>query len=350
MTTTAPLIWLNQAHASQRDIAIQMQADAAARVAVSHSIYREDNFLVADQWFLEPTQIDADPYVEWSLQQAIDRSVSAMVAMRHRGNLVRARERFESIGVRLAAGAMTLEAIDLCEHKDRFYAAMHEAGLPVPVAIPVADAEELEAAIAQVEAMGHGVCVKPVLGVYGRGYWRLERGRPLHDLFSGEVAHTVDTDIFVEAFAKAEAPAPLVVMQHLPGDEFSVDCVVDRGEVVAAVRRRKVSTWQEISTSGIEVDIAREVARRCQLDGLVNVQTRADANGAPNVLEVNTRPSGGVGYAIGAGINLPAAAARMLLGQEVRAPHLRTPVAIRIGEASFVLPSTTESLTREAAA
>lgn len=346
----APLIWINQAHASQRDIALQMQADGDVRVAVSHRMYREDNFLVADQWFLEPDEVEADAYLEWCLQQASERGVRAMIAMRHRGNLVLARERFESIGVRLAAGATTLDSIDLCEHKDRFYDAMRLAGLPVPLAFVAHTPGGLMEAIEKVEAAGHGVCVKPVLGVYGRGYWRLERGRPLHDLFSGEVAHTVDTDVFVDAFARAESPAPLVVMQHLPGDEYSVDCVVDRGEVVAAVRRRKVSTWQEISTSGIEVDIAREVAARCQLDGLVNVQTRADAIGAPNVLEVNTRPSGGVGYAIGAGVNLPAAAARMLLGQEVKAPQLREPVAIRIGEASFVLPTTTKSLLGEAAA
>ena len=201
-----------------------------------------------------------------------------------------------------------------------------------------------DAAAQAVASAGHGVCVKPVLGVYGRGYWRFDDGMSLFDVFSGASEHTIDPRVYADAYDAREERAPVIVMEHLPGVEYSIDCVCDDGELVAHARRKKVSTYQEISTGGPEAEIARAVVKAMRLDGIVNVQTRADRYGNPKVLEVNTRPSGGVGYSAAAGINLPYAAARMLLGYKVEPVTLNDPVAVRVGEDPFVMPQTSAML------
>ncbi|MNE73118.1 hypothetical protein D3C80_1691090 [compost metagenome] len=70
-------------------------------------------------------------------------------------------------------------------------------------------------------------------------------------------------------------------------------------------------------------------------DGLVNVQTRNDVKGNPVLLETNMRPSGGVGYTLHSGVNLPGLFAAFKLGlmseDEViqSAKNTFSPVAVR---------------------
>lgn len=343
-----PTIWLNNAHASQREVAalIRQGAHGEIRVATSHKDSREDIFMCADESFVEPrfdTDADANPYVEWALEVVAERGISALLAMRHRMAMIGAAPQFAAAGVRLAAGATTMLALDVCEHKDVFTREVIAAGIPAPRTIPARTADELRAAIAQIELEGEA-CVKPVLGVYGRGYWRFQQNKSLFDLFSGKSLHEIDPEVFIEAYAGAEAPKPLIVMEHLPGEEHSIDCVCDAGRIVAHAKRKKVGTYQVISTGGPEVEIAEAVADLFKLDGLVNVQTRADQFGKPRVLEVNTRPSGGIGYAIAAGINLPLAAANLLLGRPVQAAAVVGETAVRVTEMPVKLPATTDWL------
>jgi predicted ATP-grasp superfamily ATP-dependent carboligase len=65
------------------------------------------------------------------------------------------------------------------------------------------------------------------------------------------------------------------------------------------------------------------------LDGLVNIQFKRAADGAPKLLEVNTRASGGVGYSSVAGINLPNDLKKMLHGEKVMTTHLDNPVVVK---------------------
>lgn len=346
-------IWLNNAHASQRDVAALMLRSMGERLEVvtSHKSYREDIFMSASDSFIEPSFPEDEAggaYVEWALAQARQRGVRGMIAMRHRLSLVGAQKAFAEAGIRVAAGASSVRAIDLCEHKDQFTAEVAAAGIPVPKTIAARTADELCAAIAEIELDGEA-CVKPVLGVYGRGYWRFQRDKQLFDVFSGTSAHEIDPEIYIAAFAAAADPKPVIVMEHLPGAEYSIDCVCDNGKLVAHAKRRKSSTYQTISTGGIEVEIAEALVEKLGLDGLVNVQTRVDREGVTKVLEVNTRPSGGIGYSAAAGINLPANAAQMLLGEAVTFRTLSEPVAVRVSDEAMALPHTSQRLNEVAA-
>jgi predicted ATP-grasp superfamily ATP-dependent carboligase len=86
------------------------------------------------------------------------------------------------------------------------------------------------------------------------------------------------------------------------------------------------------------------VAAKLGLDGLVNVQTKADGNGVPHLLEVNTRPSGGVGFSAAVGINLPYACARMMLGNPFEKVVVNEPVIVRKVDLTIKLPETTRKL------
>lgn len=343
-----PTIWLNQMHSSQRDVAdlVKTGSADAIRVLSSHGSDREDIFMTADECFIEPREAtDASfDYAEWALSMASGKQVSALLGMRHRKKLIDVRDRFAARGVRLAAGAVNAETIDLCDHKDRLTIAMKSLGIPVTETISADDLDGLKSAITEIAATGTEVCVKPAVGVYGRGFWRFVPGLNPFTLFSTIDRNEVDPEVYLDAYARAETSSRLIIMQYLPGVESSVDCVCDNGSVVAHAVRQKSRDRQTVSTGGREVDIARAVAGELKLDGLINVQTKEDLTGTPVLLEVNTRPSGGVGYSAAAGINLPLACARMMLGERVGDTSIPSPVVIRRTDLTYVLPRATAAL------
>ena len=64
---------------------------------------------------------------------------------------------------------------------------------------------------------------------------------------------------YIAAASAAESFKPLVLMPYLPGPEFSVDILADKGEILAAVGRRKEGVIQYLVNEGS----ARELACDC---------------------------------------------------------------------------------------
>ena len=83
-----------------------------------------------------------------------------------------------------------------------------------------------------------------------------------------------------------------------------MDILADNGQVLAAVARRKDGSLQYLEHEGAAFELACACARVMKADGLVNVQTRHDHHGQPLLLEINMRPSGGIGYTALSGVNL----------------------------------------------
>ena len=99
----------------------------------------------------------------------------------------------------------------------------------------------------------------------------------------------------------------MLLMEFLEGREYSVDCVGDHGRLVTAVVRRKsgqAGAGQRIDQRADILDATAQLCATHGLNGIFNVQFR-EAGGAPRLLEINPRMSGGIGMACVAGPNLP---------------------------------------------
>jgi hypothetical protein len=325
-------IWINQALSSQREtVGLVRQAVPDAAVAASHRADREDILACATASFAEPAGSGA-AYAGWAVATAIEMKADLFLAVRGRGDIAEHRAELAAAGVRLAAGTWDPATIALCDRKDLFAAAMAAAGVPVPATRLAVDAASFRDAYEALRGAGTP-CVKPAEGVYGRGFWILDETaslmESLMDVHLTGLPRRIRPDLVAQGLSEP-APEPVVVMEFLPGIEHSVDCACERGVLVAAASRRKEEARQVVDDRGPEVELARRVVALLELDGLVNVQTRAGADGMPRVLEVNTRPSGGVGYAAAAGINLPGALARRLLGLPPSPYVAALPAAVRV--------------------
>jgi carbamoyl-phosphate synthase large subunit len=120
-----------------------------------------------------------------------------------------------------------------------------------------------------------------------------------------------------------------LVLEYLPGDEYTVDCCGDAdGELLVASVRRRAAVGRGIALASELVEDApieaavRAIAAHLRIAGPFFVQFRRRADGTPVLLEINARVGGSMGLTRLAGANIPQMAIWALAGHAVRAPRL----------------------------
>lgn len=154
------------------------------------------------------------------------------------------------------------------------------------------------------------------------------------------------------ALATFPADGHLIVQEHLPGPEYSVDVLVRRdGTVVAAVPRERLKVDSGVAVTARTLhhpeleQLTAVVARHLGMRGVANVQWRLDRSGRPRLLEVNPRLPGTMPLTVASGVHMPAWLVAEALGAEVPA-HLpfREVAVVRHWEECFVDPAALRTL------
>lgn len=198
--------------------------------------------------------------------------------------------------------APDLSSCEICRTKSATYDALRD-NVPVP---EVFDADHV---------LSYPVFAKP-------DYGRASRG--------ARVIHAED-ELRV---ARKEHP-DLLVMNFLPGAEFTVDCFTDRhGELRFSEGRERARTHGGISVHTRPVkntrfqDLAAIINARIPMRGVWFFQLREDSDGVPTLLEVAPRASGAVGLFRARGVNLPLLTLYDRIGLEVEILPQTVPVAM----------------------
>ncbi|MFC6954566.1 ATP-grasp domain-containing protein [Halorubellus litoreus] len=184
-----------------------------------------------------------------------------------------------------------------------------------------------------VEALGYPdrpVCFKPPVGSGSRGFRVLDEGANDLDAFLNEKpdAATTTLDDVLPILDAGDAFPELVVMEYLPGEEYSVDVLATGDDVHTVVPRSRARTRAGISFEGVveqREDLIEEAAGICRGLGLeynVNVQFKENPDGVMKVIEINPRVAGTIIMCVGAGANLPYMAVQHALGEHVPEPDV----------------------------
>lgn len=307
------MIWFLEGQSSQRDIIIGAREALPADVKIfaSHRQDRPEITGLADVSLREPE--GSEERIEWVLQTAQDNHIKVILAGRVGSVFELARDQFEAAGLTLVTGGVSIDTFNLVDNKTLFTAEAERAGLDCVPAITVTNVEELTRAYETLSAMGE-VCIKPAVGIYGEGFWRFKEGTDPFRCFAKPDLREANFDTYRQVYAAGASRPPMLVMPYMAGSECSVDMVCEAGRAVAFVGRRKAGLHQSFEREGPAVELALKAAQHFKCDGIVNVQTRDDANGRPYLLEINPRYSGGIGYTRATGINLPGIFAARRLG------------------------------------
>jgi len=320
-------IWFNRTYATNSHVIAMLRANPdgrAVHVIGTHPDPDSPVLAACDEWALEP-ELEAGEYVAWALQFAREHAVEVMIPRLHMAELAEARAEFAAAGTRLlCADAPTVR---LFADKAAAYRAAADDGLPVPPFRVVRDSAGLRAAHAEFARIAEWVCMKPTSGVGGNGYRRLTTAPPSLADFAGEVSSRVQLEDVCRALDAAAADGTtcpeLMVMPYLDGPEISVDVVATAaGEPLVAIGRGRSRRRRLIVDDVPAREIAELLTRTHRVSYLSNTQVRywqGPDDPAPRayLLELNTRISGGLFQTALAGVNLPWAAVRLALGEDV---------------------------------
>lgn len=246
--------------------------------------------------------------------------------------LAKNRELLEQAGCRVSVSSP--DALAVAINKGRLYRFLDCAGIGVPEFRVVKSAEQLLSAIHNLGYPTHPVCFKPIIGDGSRGFHILDPHRnSAHHLFNEKPnsAYLSYSELTLALQSVRRIP-PLLVMEYLPGDEYSVDLLARPGQVLTSVPRLREATVGGITTRGLVPDVtdvsdvmecATSVVEALRLYGNIGVQVRRDVSGGVKVIEVNPRLQGTVVHCTGAGVNLPYLAVKLALDLPIRQEELR---------------------------
>ena len=322
-------VWLAEGQSSQRDMLASLQmlkltSDKPLNIIASHRHERPEIFEFADTCYYEPPQSTADqddedinaepllPRWQFVLEQAQQNNVKVLLTGRNGINYEAQRDAFTAAGIRLLTGATSVFALEMIEDKFAFMQHCHTHDIPVAEAWRFDTIDELNALLAEHDHQP--LCVKPVTGIFAQGFWRLDTGKDNDERYDSfeHLYFTEDKKISTEQFIHAyqhsqmvqEQPIPMLLMPYLAGQEYSIDVVCEQGEVLAAITRHKTGKIQHIGYDESVMEVVIPLIKAFGCDGIVSVQTKADDSGQHRALEINSRPSGGIGYTTHSGVDL----------------------------------------------
>jgi hypothetical protein len=310
-------VWLNRTYAENVFFMDQLRRNPSDRAVEIHATHGDPDSPVlaaADTAELEPEGLSPAAYVEYALDQCRRRSVDVFVPRLHQAAIVAHRADFAAAGTALLAPPP--EAVAVFEDKVIAYEAVQAIGVPVPPWWRVRTADELVAAVEAVEATGHKACFKPASGAGGVGFRVVTRAPFSLSHLTGFPSPYVPLDLVVEALRSAEEPVDWMVMPRLEQPEVSVDCLTGRDNVLRmAIGRTKNGRRRGFTLHEQWLEPARRIAEGFGLHHLSNIQFRM-YDGRPVLMDVNTRPAGGLHQLALCGVNAPWAAVQLALGED----------------------------------
>jgi hypothetical protein len=180
----------------------------------------------------------------------------------------------------------------------------------------VRTAPELVAAVEELEDAGHKACFKPASGAGGVGFRVVTRAPFSLMHLNGFPSPYVPLDTVVEALEQADEQVDWLVMPRLEEPEVSVDCLTGPDNLVRlAVGRTKNGRRRGFTLHEQWLEPARRIAEGFGLHYLSNIQFRMFGD-RPVLMDVNTRPAGGLHQLSLCGVNAPWAAVQLALGED----------------------------------
>ena len=218
------------------------------------------------------------------------------------------------------------EAVENAVSKRKSYEIASRLGF-APDYVKVTDSGEFKEAVKQMGFPERAVCFKPSFSYGMRGFRIIQRGKDRSRLLFEEKPGSVFADyqdimsMFRERENRGEKLPEIMVMEYLPGKEYTVDMLLKNKEPVVTIPRERVRTKQGISViAKVEknqeiIEASETIAKVMGLNYNANMQFRYSEAGEPKLIEVQPRLAGTTAACIGAGVNLPWLGLKVAMGE-----------------------------------
>ncbi len=281
-------------------------------------------FLAADECYLEPSDLTGPAYLEWCVDFCQHHNIQLFWPGREVALISQHHDLFLATGTQVLSVA-DYETLTLLHNKADFYNQLNPDVAKTMDFIAVNNADEFDVAVAELSLKHEKLCVKPAVSVFGLGFRVLDTQRDsISQLLKG-IEYQIPLQELRSGMENTPEFDTLLVMEHLGGHEWSVDCAGRHGELLCAVQRKKplLAGYGQIIDNNADIqDMVTRLTAHYQLNGLFNIQFKDGAQGV-RLLEINPRPSGGFGMACLSGANLAKIALQSIKGNNIQTPVIQ---------------------------
>lgn len=220
------------------------------------------------------------------------------------------------------------ESIRISNEKAKLFETLSDAGIPVPAYRIVNSAQEFLEACRELGYPEITVCMKPSFAHGGRGFRTIEHTHYTDHMLleSKPEKSSISIEEARRLLENLQTFPEMLVMEYLPGREYSVDLLCSAGVPIVIVPRSRDEIRSGISFVGTveynkeAIDICQRLCKEIRFEGPIGVQLKQAKDGTLRVLEVNPRLHGSVVLSVAAGANLPYLALKNCLGERTTVP------------------------------
>jgi carbamoyl-phosphate synthase large subunit len=206
-----------------------------------------------------------------------------------------------------------------------------ENNIPVPDFHLARSLEEFRSAAEKLGYPEKKICFKPPVSNGLRGFRIIEDGKDRLFSLMNEKPNNIyiSFDEFISICEGGTVFPELIVMEYLPGEEYSVDVLVNNGKYISAIPRSRDHIKMGISFVGtvIEdreiIDYSKKIVEGLKLNGNIGLQFKRNINGIPKIIESNPRVQGTIVLCTAAGENMVYEAVKLGVGEKPGTPDIK---------------------------
>lgn len=231
---------------------------------------------------------------------------------------------FQRIGTIISASE--IDSVEIANNKLSLYKFLQNKGINVPRFYGVHSIEDFQKGCKYLGYPEVPVCLKIVDGSGSRGVRIIDSKRNRYDIFVNEKPNSFfiayEDMISILKEAKEELHEMLLV-EYLPGNEYTVDLLANHGEVKYIAGRENIVSLMSIAQESIvkkdedAYKMASDVVSALELDGNIGFDFMRDKNDNAILMDLNPRITATVSVIAAAGLNLPYLRIKQLLKEEL---------------------------------
>lgn len=300
-----------------RIIGVDMDKDSAA-------------FALADKHYLVPSGTDKN-FISEILRIALKEKIKVILPLvtNELMKLSQCKQEFGRKGIEVSISDP--QSLKIANNKYLLMSHCKKINVPTPEFILAKNFREFKEAIFNLDYPKNNVCFKPPISRGMRGFRILTEKKDRFDLLmSSKPGDVFTTFQEIELVLKNVAKFPeLIVMEYLPGDEYSVDILANNGEPIFVIPRLRKKVKLGVSFIGVTVNdkeiikYSQKIVDTLKLNGNIGLQFKKDEAGTAKIIESNPRLQGTTVLCTAAGANLVYLAMKLALGEKIVRPKIK---------------------------
>lgn len=265
--------------------------------------------LIADRYFTVPMGTDPN-YAQRLLEIATSEGFSTILPITTREliPLSEHKELFAQNGIDVIVS--DYKQLQIANDKGKLYTHLRSLGIPTPRFEVASNYEEYTLAKKYFKDRDEKFIIKPCVANGSRGFRIIDNSISKNDLlFKHKPTSTYISEEELDIVLRDGFP-PIVVSEYLPGQEYTVDCLMQNGEIKFIIPRTREKMNNGISVAGT-IEKNNDVIAYCQkilssltLEGPVGIQVKYSKESQPLLVEINPRIQGTTVACNGAGVNI----------------------------------------------